>query len=352
MVITDETTKAVIKFNDGSQIEINPQSMIKLEFAKNENGLLSIAKSPKVEVLKGNVSDVGLKQLEITKITKAPTKERRYSDFKTKISHEQIQKLELTKSRSIAQESNQIKEQPLVVETVKEQVSEPMESVQVTPVASKQIVAPESKPEMKTKPSVLKQVETEKPLIAGLSSLNSNAYNGEDLRTFFVDLSWQPYYQATAYLVKFYQDEKLTNLWFSAKTKENKYRMNQMFNGNLYYVVEAYRGNSKVGASLSKSLTFNYQAPELKNPKNNTVLNSEDMQYLFTWDKKNFTSEYVLEIAKDPSFSSGYKKTVKENFVSVPLLKGTYYWRVFAKNGELLSTSSKINVVTIKKESP
>lgn len=354
VLVTDEHTKAVIKFTDGSQLEIAPQSMVKLDFAKAESGLLSIAKTPKIEVLKGNVFDVGTtKHLSITKspvIAKVETK----PVLKNRVSLEQIKKLELPK-REIAQ-AEPMKVEPLLEPTPEPEVEpvpevKPLPPVVTAPPMPKPIVSipkPQPKPVVANKPTVLRQVMLDEPKIAGHKGVVDNVYNGEDLRSFFVDLQWEPYAGATSYTVNFYQDANKQSLWFSAKTQDPSYRLSQMFNGTLYYEVEAHKGQTKIGVSKASPLKFAYAAPELQNPQPNSELDASEMNYFFTWEKKNFTSEYIIEVGKDEKFAKTYKKVVKTNFIQMPLLTGTYYWRVFAKNGDLVSSPSQVYKIVIK----
>lgn len=361
IITTDAITRAVIKFQDGGELEIQPQSMVKIDFSVYKEGLLSIAKTPKVEVLTGSVKGTGgKKQLEISDLDGKvlPSNGEDLSKpvvkvFNNKLSSDKVAKLNLPK-RSVAQLPPTQPEPVAPVAIPTPPVPNP--SIKNSPesvlpkVEQFQVVKPQPKKQLPPPlPNPMRQVAMEPHKIAGLSTLKDNTYQGEDLRNFFVDLKWEAYPEATGYVLNFYKDVNKSQLWFSTQTPENHYRLTQIFNGQVFYEVKAVKGSKQIGNSTVQNLNFNYKGPALKNPKTNSQLDAESVNYFFTWEKTNFTDKYILEISKDPSFSQkAYRKTVEQNFVQIPLLKGTYYWRVYSVQGEVTSSSSIVNTLFIK----
>jgi hypothetical protein len=354
IIITDALTKAVVKFKDGSTLVIDPGSMVKLEFHSDKTGLLAIAKTPKVAVLSGSVTGTaGLKDLNITNLqgqslTVAPAETNKVqvkAKVKplVKINPERLTKLNLPPPAP--------KPVPVVEEIKPIAVAKAEPLPVVPPVVPPKAVIPKELPrKIASVPATaaLGVLDVEPVKIAGLKGLNSNLYQGEDIRTFFVDLKWEAVQQADGYNVEFFLDSALTKPWFQVQTENNYYRLTQIINGTVYYQVIALHRKKAIGKTKPQALTFNYNGPELKNPKSGSLLSAQEGTYYFTWEKTNFTEKYVLEISKTQDFSKIVKKEVDSNFIQIPLLQGTYYWRVSAMMGQVVSRPSKINVVVIK----
>lgn len=343
-ISTDSSTKAVLLFKDGSQLEINPMSMIKLDFNQSDSNFLGISKAPKIEVLQGVVADVGTKSLTITQAPKE-IKEVQITQIplKTRVPSDQLKDIPLPK-REIAS----VQEQPLNNQENTEQKAESVEVeppqnfapvVEIPPTPKVIDSPPPIKPLVKK--YNLKEVLIEKPLISGTESLSDNNYKGEELRDFFVDISWESIKNAEEYEIEFYTNFHKNEKIFQAKTKENKYRYLQIFNGKLFYVVKAKNQQSILATSKINEVEFNFLPPTLKNPSNFAELDKSSTLFFFTWEKKNFTQEYIFEIAKNGDFSTAYSKTIKNNFIKIPLLSGEYTWRVRSKNGNFVSPASK-----------
>jgi hypothetical protein len=358
VVTTDESTRAVITLDDGGVLEIQPQSMVKLEFHRQNDGLLKIAKNSKVQVLTGSVKGTGgSKDLQISdrsgqtlvlnKNSSNVVENKPVVKVAPKVSLEKVKKLNLPQ-RVVAQE-------PVItppVENVKPMEIKPVEETpvaKVQPAVTPTEVIPKAvKRPVVSQPPFMGSVGIQPAKIAGLSNLNSNTYNGEDLRNFFVNLKWEEVPGASGYEVLFFTDKNMTQQWFNVKTENNYYRLNQIFNGQLIYKVKALKGNKLISESKPANLNFNFQGPALKNPKHNTQLDKDETVYFFTWEKTNFTDKYILEISKDAQFSKIVKKESEQNFTQVPLLSGVYYWRVSSKHGNFLSSPSKVNTLYIK----
>lgn len=363
IVSTDDNSSATIKFSDGSELEIAPQSMVKIDFHAEKEGFLKIVKNPKVEVFSGSVKGVGgQNSLKLSSINGEKLTVDAYSvnvlqankpkqSQPVKISAAQVQRLQLPPPPVVPQAIpvNQIppsSSPPAVAQqahptmTSQAQVA-PMEVVPKDPPRKVASIPPH-------RPLLMGRLETTPAKIAGMTNLANNTYQGEDLRNFFVDLKWEEDPSATAYNLELFLDSELKKPWFNVKTGNNYYRLTRMFNGTVYYRVQALHNHKVISETKSTALAFKYQGPELKNPKNKSLLQASEGVYYFTWEKTTFTDKYVIEISKDAAFQKVVKKEVENNFVQLPLIGGTYYWRVRAKQGEILSTPSSVNMVVIK----
>jgi hypothetical protein len=351
IVTTDNATLAVIKFNDGSTLEIQPGSMVKLDFHMDQSGLLKIAKNPKVEVFSGSVTGTGgINALKITNLagqnltvaahsSNTVQAETKVLTAPTKISSDQLTRLNLPAPKPVVPAAA-----PVAVPAVAQAPVVPPSApkVEVIPKAPPRKIAsiPASAP--------VGLLDVEPPKIAGLKDLNSNIYQGEDMRSFFVDLKWEEVAAASSYNLEFFLDSGLTKPWFHVETGNNYYKLTQMFSGSVYYQVTAKLKNRVLSKTKAQVLTFNYHGPDLKNPKTGTQLQASESFYYFTWEKTNFTDKYVIEISKNPEFTKIIKKEIETNFIQIPLLSGTYYWRVSSKLGEVVSKPSKVNTLVIK----
>lgn len=363
IITTDHSTMAVIKFNDGSVLEIQPGSMVKLDFYMDKSGLLKIAKNPKVEVLSGVVTGTGGTQAltmsngqgqnltvaaHATNTVQAPVKNKPV----TRINANQLSKLNLPVAEEVVPNAPGLVKESMVPKPVAPVLNPVAASpAVVAPTAPKAEVIPKAPRKVASIPPksvILATLDVEPSKIAGLKGLNSNLYQGEDIRTFFVDLKWEEVPAATGYKLEFFLDSGLTNPWFQVETGNNYYKLTQMFSGSIFYQVTALHNQKVIGKTKPQPLSFNYQGPELKNPKSGTQLEAAEGFYYFTWEKTNFTDKYVLEVSKDPQFNKIVKKEVTANFVQMPLLSGVYYWRVSSKLGDVVSKPSKVNTLVIK----
>lgn len=335
IIITDQKTKAVIVFEKNNQIEISESSIIKLDFSKNDERLVSISKMPKIEIIKGKINENGNEKVEIN---------RDIAAIKSEIP--KPQKMIISKKRmdKIFPKKNEIKKTEIKDNILEEpKVFENIELASAV-VESLEIKEPK-KIEIKNKKSGVYRLDTVSKIV-GNSYVNSNEYKGETFDDFFVDISWNGVKHASHYLVDFYDDKGLK--FDSIKTKENRYRLKKMFNGSIQYEVIAYDNSQRISVSKKDKLHFDFQSPEMKNPRNNSKLNNENSSYLFTWDKKNFTTEYLIEISENLNFDSPISKKTKDNFIQIPLKSGKYYWRVYSIHKELRSPASQPSVFTIE----
>lgn len=352
VLITDSTTKAVLKFTDGSILSIDPGSMVKLDFHTDKTGLLNIAKNPKVEVLTGSVTGTGgAKDLKITNAQGQNLTVAAHSTNKVQVAPKETAPVKINSDRLTKLNLPLPAPKPIEVKPV------PVQQAEVKPEIFSPPVMPKTDFVQKDPPRRIASIpenasmgilDIETPKIAGLKGLSSNIYQGEDIRSFFVDLKWEALQSATGYNLELFLDRGLTKPWFNVQTENNYYRITQLINGTVYYQVTALHNKKAIGKTKSQSLTFNYNGPELKNPKSGTQLDSAEGVYYFTWEKTNFTDKYILEISKTPEFTKIVKKESDSNFIQIPLISGVYYWRVSSKLGEVISKPSKTNPLVIK----
>ncbi len=98
------------------------------------------------------------------------------------------------------------------------------------------------------------------------------------------------------------------------------------------------------------------EAPTLKSPENGTFIN--DSTPTFEWENTYVADNYELWVDDDPTFPSEASAKVLENTtdnyrtITTALDDGTYYWRVRAYNGEIISDFSDIWTLTIDTTEP
>ena len=319
IIITDESTHTNVKFLDGSEMGIAPQSMVKIELYKKEDSINSIAKIPKVEVLQGNIDnksiDIKIEPIKKNKIAR--------SHLKKQVALEKINKTVFAE-REIASKLEKINipsvtEPPILdLEDSNKQDSEKIEIVS------------------------LKSIDQIKTNIAG-RKISTNKYDPE-LKEFFVDISWNKVSEADFYEISFFKNQEL---FLKVKSLSNYYRLKEIFNGKITYSIEAIKNNKKISHNISKSLSFEFLAPTIKNPQNGSII-SNQTQTLFTWSKQSFVDYYIVEIRNNKT-SNIKKIKVKDNFISDSLPIGNFSWRVWAVNNETLSSEANWNDFIVEK---
>lgn len=315
ILITDDLTFTKIKFLDGAEMDINPQSMVKIELEKPKDSLTSIAKMPKVEVYQGNITNKSEEiQLESIKPKNKPA-----IKLKNQVAVEKILKNKQME-RNIASNPSP----PIKVEEIRPMVpfvDEPSE--------------------IKTEP-----IESE---ISGLRAnvggrkIASNEYSPE-FKDFFVDIHWEKVTNAEYYEISFFKEG---NMFLKAKSYSNFFRLKEFFSGKIEYSVAAFNKGKRISKNISRFVEFSFNSPEAKNPSENSLI-STDGPVMFTWSKKSFVEEYILEI-KNLQNNTIKKVKVKDNFYSTEMPRGKAKWRVWAVNNSQLSNEPKWTSFEIEK---
>ncbi len=193
-------------------------------------------------------------------------------------------------------------------------------------------------------------IETLTPLVAG-EMTESNAYKGSHQKKFDLTLQWKPYTGAKSYRVKVMDSMNSKKPLMEKTVQQNLFSFNKekIISGKFYYTVSAELPSGFVVNSKLKEFNFNFLAPALVTPLDQTIITKKDLsekngRILLTWQKTNFTEGYELEIAQDTTFTAKtLQLKLKENFfVFKTQVSGKYWWRVRSFSGETISPSSKL----------
>lgn len=198
-------------------------------------------------------------------------------------------------------------------------------------------------------------IETLPPLVGGMKA-RTNAYQGEVLSKFDVTLRWKELEGAKSYLIRVTDKPDSKKVLLERKVSKAEYLFNKdkIFSGRVYYKILAKRAAGFYAVSEPELFAFNFLPPALVIPGNKAVISraalaSSDNSVLMTWQKTNFTVGYEIEIAADSQFKKTLlKKNVKENFFvlkSAPT--GKWWWRVRSFSKEIASAFSMPYELTI-----
>jgi parallel beta-helix repeat protein len=179
----------------------------------------------------------------------------------------------------------------------------------------------------------------------------SSPSNGSTQTTLPVYVSWSDVPDANNYWLQVATDNNFNSLVYDEETygynDEDLYDLNS---GTTYYW-RVSAGNDAGWSSYSSARSFLYQiplpsAPSLISPSNSTTLLNQIIS--FTWNSVSNASEYWLQVANDPNFSSSSLfvdqstgGSTGKNGVGVDY-GSTYYWRVKAYNNAGWGTYSSV----------
>ncbi|MCL9981150.1 MAG: T9SS type A sorting domain-containing protein [Bacteroidia bacterium] len=177
--------------------------------------------------------------------------------------------------------------------------------------------------------------------------------NQAENQKIFNQLKWQAYSGASSYAVHYGDKADFSN---AVKTTSTGTTLNVTLKPNTQYYWRV-RGRNSSGAEFydfSEVWTFTTDsgipAPTLISPANNAL--NQTLNVSFSWGKFTPSTQYRIEISKDPSFNSGVViKNTTTNTASFTHLVGntTYYWHVKTYNGTAESEWSQAWKFTTEK---
>lgn len=186
-------------------------------------------------------------------------------------------------------------------------------------------------------------------LVAGRPERDST-YKGELLEKFDMTLRWKPLANAKSYRLNLFRDSsaKKSLVQRIMATSEYSLKGSKVYAGKLYYRVAADMPRGFVAVSKLAEFTFDFSPPRLTYPKDRSELSLSRLpknkrSVLMTWQKTNFTDGYEVVIADDPAFEKALlTQKTKENFFLLEGLRpGKYYWRVRSRSKDIVSQPSE-----------
>jgi hypothetical protein len=186
------------------------------------------------------------------------------------------------------------------------------------------------------------------PLVGG-EALSSSKLNGRQLKNFDITLRWKPFPGADKYriAIRTRPTDPRPVLEKTVAQPQYLFNKNKVYNGEIYYQIQSSLRSGFVAHSPVKPFVFSFLAPVPVTPLNHARISADELanegdSVLITWQKTNFTDYYDLEIAKDPDFKAmAVKERLKENFYvfrSPPPAR--YYWRVRSSTQQVISPYS------------
>lgn len=179
---------------------------------------------------------------------------------------------------------------------------------------------------------------------------------GKVLKNFDITFSWLPYASQQKYELSFFLRPGGKSIW-SRQVEGTFYTMNEgkVFTGQVYYQLATRTSNGFMVLSPLHQFDFRFSPPVPKIPENGAQLSKkqlmkEENQILFTWEKTNFTSSYMIQVSTDPSFQTLLTtQTTPENFFVIKDPQpGTYYWRLQSFSGnQKASGASAVSSFTV-----
>lgn len=341
---TDSNTSAELELEDGTIINLQPNTMIILDLSPKKD-LLGLSKAPEIKVVTGEITgNAGTGELKVTDTR--TNSEQIVSSIQKEI---KIKTKHKATAAKIPMAKLALKPNPNLMAQAAEKIKKLEPNPPPTPVV-------EVKPEIKEEPKVERKIAAEKPVVIPISRLNTDAakiggdkflvdnnLTSPEKKEFYIDLSWDKHPRARSYLLKILnpQTKKVLHTY---STPNNFLRVKDLFfNGKVLYEVEALLNEKTVGRAPAQEIAFNYLPPTLNKPQNNVRLVNNFKKVYFTWGKTNFTQKYIIEVSSDASFSKVIKQETTSNFTEIGLNSGKYWWRVRSQNGPLMSDPTKVN---------
>lgn len=111
------------------------------------------------------------------------------------------------------------------------------------------------------------------------------------------------------------------------------------------YLVSATLPDGKRISSLRQGLSVDWASPVPVRPLDHAMVTAQHLgasgELLFTWEKTLFAERYDFQLSNDPSFKHFlHSFDVRENFTSLKLPRGEFYWRVRSRGGSRKSAWS------------
>ncbi len=153
----------------------------------------------------------------------------------------------------------------------------------------------------------------------------------------FINFAWNHLVDVKKYSVEIATDIKFNSILKKQEAKTNTISLELLNEGIYYYRVAAEFNNPDFALKYSEARTLSIKKvsqlppPKLISPVNNSVLDNKE-RILLNWTADNYDS-FLVKISTDENFTSNLiEKNITDNYILLPLLEEnkTYYWSVEA----------------------
>lgn len=320
LVMTGPGSSVVLKLNDGGELLLDENTMIKLAF-ENQLFLNSVSRTWMVQVLSGQVKASARTQKIILKSDQKPP--TLVLKDQSKVLKSEVKKAEV---KNVVLDARPLKEPdppptvPVVTQPVTQPVPTPAQAHKKLPLKIK-------------KPLVLVKIKTEPP---GIKT---------DYKNFSVYYKWYAVPEAKEYRVCFsdFSSHQVQCSNWSPHTEAELYK-NKPFVGKVKIRVEGKAQEGDLVVSLWNEMESRLERPILTSPSDGQSIKL-NQSVLLAWSKTFSAHKYQVEIATDIHFQNiTQKEVVPENvFLYKPTHEGAYYWRVTAlTEPQQLQTTSRV----------
>lgn len=353
---TARNSEAILKLNDGTEINLDENSMIRIDLDdKNINvdfeyGMFSVGGNGELNVKNGstnlkdgdtiiraNKNDKVEVQENITSIRLQNPKPNQYfqtTDKKQKIQFQwesdSITTLEIAKNRSFTKTilkkstKNSVYEAALDTGSYYWRVSEKDGDKTVyTQIRKFRII--QSKP------------------IRLISPQNKSSINYVD-KSPFVMFSWRKNRLASSYKLMISKDSNFNTVVYTSNTLGNFLGVKELKAGTYYAKVSQKFGVAGLDIETSPVISFriikkeNPNPPQLYNPHNGITIDNKLLKngkLLFNWEDKSYFKKYMFQVSSDGSFNRLiYNRTLEDNFIKEKMntkIGKKYFWRIKGK---------------------
>lgn len=358
LVVTGKETSALIQLDEGGQVEVGPNTMLRLAL-QPELSLGGVRRYEKLEVVTGTVTAKAPKRKIIVRaqdqvLTLAPktgqklqviptegsTKRRAIVSKPVEIIPEQLQKLvkppepaPLPKPQPTTPRTLLLPPSPRAIlpSASPSPSPTPSEIPSPSPLPSP---SPVPKPPKVTTPPLPKQVTLLGVLVGG-EKRTSNRLNGELLKQLAVELRWEAIPTAQSYEIAIQGNSpKSPRFRRSVPVPSILVQNANVFGNEFTYSVTAVTAEGKKIKSKPEKFSMTFLPPLPVMPRHLAQIRLAELKkdqgnLLITWEKTNFTQRYQIEISKTPGFERPViRQTLPENFYTFkkPAV-GSYWWR-------------------------
>lgn len=199
-------------------------------------------------------------------------------------------------------------------------------------------------------------IELLSPLVSG-QEMATTELKDSLLSSFDIQFRWKPYPKLSNYTIHFFKSPLGGVAVYSKTTQSTQFRLKpgKVFAGHLYYQVTGDLPNGFLISSQIQDFRFDFMPPMPKVPRHRASYSKAEVareknRVLFTWQKTNFTEGYHFELSKNSDFSRLVHETkTNENFALIDSPgAGRYFWRVTSLTKETRSAPSPIFEFTIQ----
>jgi hypothetical protein len=349
-LITGPAIGATLELDDGTEIRMEPSTLIRLSFEANI-GIDGIARRALIDVISGAASGTTTRKSARTVILRSGSKT-----------------VELSASRPVERLEAETPE-PVLIAKIEEPPSpapEPHPTPSESPAAMiagvPPVIEPPATPPPPAKKSVAGLAATVEMLPVELDgkALNEGSYVGPFPKRAEVLFKWKPVPEAERYVLKIENRSKAGSSPVVLESRMNsaKWPVPATYSREWMYTVEAWPKSGNPVRSTAARLKLTFLGPVPRNPADRAEIpyrkpSGKLNDVIFTWPRWPIATGYVFEVASDAEMSKivlTQERGEYQNFVTTTELQpGSYWWtvRAKAKDGSL-SRSSKIRTVTIK----